>query len=92
MSLIVAIVATGMGLCATLMMVVLLLAAMPNGKPDDLARIRIVMICVLSVGALGTLGATIALVSGKPSIAAMIGFFPTIVVVGLFAWLVMAGG
>ena len=91
MATVIATLGTLTGGAATLLMLVLLLASTPNGKPEDLSRINWLMLAVALVGGAGMIGAALSMFAGRNWMALGIGLTPAIFVVGLFAWLLTTG-
>lgn len=89
MAAILAVLSTLVGLGATLMMVALLVAGMPNGSPAQLARIKMLMLGMALCGLIGLVGSIWAMVAGRHWLAAGIGVAPAAVAIGMFSVLLV---
>ncbi len=77
------------GLTATLMMLVLLLAGSANSQSQQLTEIRWLMASVGIVGLGGVLGSAWALLRGRHSLAASLAISPAVYVIVLFITLMV---
>lgn len=73
-----AILSTLAGGAASVLLLGLLLASMPNGTPEKLAEIKHWMIAIGGIALLGVAGAIWFMVARRPGIAAAVGFAPAL--------------
>jgi hypothetical protein len=76
MTYVLALLATGCGIFASVMLLTLLLAGSPNSKPEQLAQIKAWMLTILIVTLLSVAAAACLMVFGRPWHAVGVGSFP----------------
>jgi hypothetical protein len=64
------------GVLASLCMIALLFAGMPNGSPELLTRIKRLMLSVALIGAIGLISAIVALIKDRTGLSMSLGIVP----------------
>jgi hypothetical protein len=80
------------GLVVTVLVLTLLLAGSPNSSPEQLLRIKRLMLGTALVGLGGLIGAVWAMVVGRPALAGAIGAAPAAAGIGLLVYLFATEG
>ena len=79
------------GLVATLAMIVLLFAGMPNSSPQQLAYIRNLMILTAAIGLICPIVGVYLVVHSRAGPSALVGALPITFAIGLFIYLLLKG-
>ena len=87
----VAVLGVAAGVVATLMMLVMLLASMPNGSPQQLASIRNWMIATGVIGVACAIAAIVLMSTGRPWWGAGVGAVPVVTTIASFIYLLASG-
>lgn len=88
MAVVAAVMSIGIGLLATLTMLVMLIAGGANSTPAEITQIKWMMIGVALVGLVGLVGGIWGIVAGRPWLGAGFGIAPLVASIALVVVLV----